>query len=187
MTFEHTLEGYENWRKAVETELMWRELYRKRNVWKVKDNIILDTNGHAINHCGYSLLQEVLEKIDFDKIGPKEQLAEIVYFNEPVGYQECVETSDTDQIIYLQRSNRANVSRFVLDRIPTPCNSVFVVLRRIADTNKYAFITAFVGVKSGKEPWDRGAQKSDVEFWQHHALVAPTGVNMCDDLGDEGY
>ena len=42
-------------------------------------------------------------------------------------------------------------------------------------------------IKSGKEPWDRGAQKSDVEFWKHHGLVAPAGVNICDDLGDEGY
>jgi hypothetical protein len=50
---------------------MGRELYRKRNVWKVKDNIILDNNGHAINHCGYILLQKVLEKIDFDKIGQR--------------------------------------------------------------------------------------------------------------------
>ena len=187
MAFENTLEGYENWRKSVETEVMWREADGKRNVWKVNGKIVLDNNGHAINHCGYKLLQQVLEKVDLDKIKPKGELEETVCFDAPVGYQECVETSGDDEIIYLQRSARAKVSRFVLNRLPAPCNSVFLVIARISDSNKYVFRTAFVGEKSGREPWDKKATRDDVEFWKRHALVAPGGANVTDDLGEDGY
>lgn len=187
MVFEKTLQGYENWRKSVESEIMWRQLDGKRNVWKVKDKIVLDNNGHAINHCGYKLLQAVLEKIDLDSIEPKGEKEGTVFFEDPVGYEECVQTSESDQIVYLQRNNRANVSRFVLNRLPEPCNSVFFVIGRIADTNKYVFRTAFVGTKSGREPWDKNANQEDMEFWKCHALVAPKGANVFDDLGDEGY
>ena len=79
------------------------------------------------------------------------------------------------------------MTRFVLDRVPEPCNSVFVVLGRVADTNRFVFRTAFVGNKSGREPWDKNATKDDVKYWKHHALVAPRGADIFDDLGDEGY
>ena len=185
--FEHTFEAYENWRHSLENEIMWRQMAGKRNKWVINGNLIFDKNGHAINHCGYDLLQDVLEKIDLSSIEPNGQIEDTVFFDHPVGYHECVETTESDKIIYLQRLGRAKVTRFVLDRVPEPCNSVFVVIGRVADTNRFVFRTAFVGYKSGREPWDKNANEDDVEFWKRHALVAPRGADIFDDLGDEGY
>jgi hypothetical protein len=187
MKFVNTMEGYENWRKAVESEVMWHQREHSRNIWKVGDKIVADYNGHAINHCGYKLLQAALEQVDFDLISPKEVVEITVWFDKPVGYQECVKTSESDCIVYLQRAARANVSRFVLYRQPEPCQSVFLVLGRVGDTNKYIFRTAFVGEKSAREPWDRNATISDVEFWREHALVTHNDISIHDDLGDVGY
>lgn len=187
MEFINTMEGYKNWRKTVESEVMWYQRNHIRNVWKVGDKVIFDHNGHAINHCGYKLLQAALEQIDFDAISPREVVEITVWFDQPVGYQECVKTSESDCIIYQQRAARANVSRFVLNRQPEPCQSVFLVLGRVRDTNRYVFRTAFVGDKSAREPWDRNATSSDVEFWREHALVTHDAISVDDDLGDAGY
>lgn len=166
---------------------MWRQMAGKRNRWSVNGNLIFDSNGHAINHCGYDLLQDVLERMDLSSIEPNGQIEDTVIFDNPIGYHECLETNESDKIIYLQRLGRARVTRFVLDRVPEPCNCVFVVIGRVADTNRFVFRTAFVGNKSGREPWDKNANSNDVEFWKTHALVAPMGADIFDDLGDEGY
>lgn len=166
---------------------MWRQMAGKRNRWSVNGNLIFDSNGHAINHCGYDLLQDVLERMDLSSIEPNGQIEDTVIFDNPIGYHECLETNESDKIIYLQRLGRARVTRFVLDRVPEPCNCVFVVIGRVADTNRFVFRTAFVGNKSGREPWDKNANSNDVEFWKTHALVAPRGADIFDDLGDEGY
>lgn len=187
MEFVNTMEGYENWRKAIESEVMWHQRDHKGNIWKVGDNVIVDYNGHAINHCGYKLLQAALEQVDFEAIDPKEVVELTVRFEEPIGYQECVQTSESDCIVYLQRTARANVSRFVLNRQPEPCRSVFLVLGRRGDTNMYVFRTAFVGEKSAREPWDKNATDLDVKFWKNHGLVAPRGTWEFEDVGDSSY
>ena len=185
--FEHTFEEYKNWRHSLEKDIMWRQMAGKRNRWSVNGNLIFDSNGHAINHCGYDLLQDVLERMDLSSIEPNGQIEDTVIFDNPIGYHECLETNESDKIIYLQRLGRARVTRFVLDRVPEPCNCVFVVIGRVADTNRFVFRTAFVGNKSGREPWDKNANSNDVEFWKTHALVAPMGADIFDDLGDERY
>lgn len=187
MKFVNTLEGYEKWRKAVESEVMWHQRENSRNIWKVGDKVIADYNGHAINHCGYKLLQAALERVDFDSIRSREVVEITVWFDKPVGYQECVKTSESDCIVYLQRAARANVSRFVLNRQPEPCQSVFLVLGRVGDTKKYIFRTAFVGEKSAREPWDKNATELDVKFWESHGLVAPKGTWKFEDMGDFNY
>lgn len=185
--YESTMERYERWRQAIETEVAYREREGRKPVWKVDDKIFFDNNGHAINHCGYGLLKKVLLNIDFSQEDSKGHIEQEVYFDKPVGYCECVETTSDDDIVYLQRANRRNVTRFVLNRAPEPCNSVFVVLDRIKDSNRYVFRTAYVGTKSGKEPWDRSSTTSDVMFWKNHALVAPLGTDESEDLGDATY
>lgn len=187
MQLVNTMEGYENWRKAIESEVMWYQRNHKGYTWRVGENVIVDYNGHAINHCGYKLLQAALEQVDFEAICPKEVVEITVCFDKPVGYQECVKTSESDTIIYLQRTARANVSRFVLNRQPELCQSVFLVLGRRGDTNKYVFRTAFVGEKSAREPWDRNATDLDVRFWENHGLVAPVGTWEFEDIGDSNY
>lgn len=185
--FEHTFEAYEKWRYSLENDIMWRQMAGNKNRWNVNGNLIFDRNGHAINHCGYDLLLDVLRKMNLSGIEPNGQIEDTIFFDNPVGYKECLETTESDIIIYLQRKGRAKVTRFVLDRVPEPCNSVFVVIDRVADTNRFVFRTAFVGTKSGREPWDKHANKEDVEYWKHHALVAPRCANIFDDLGDDGY
>ena len=59
------MEQYEHWRRTIEIEVSYREIYGKKSVWKVGDKIFIDKNGHAINHCGYELLKKVLYNIDF--------------------------------------------------------------------------------------------------------------------------
>ena len=185
--FEHTFEAYERWRHSLENDIMWRQMAGEKNRWSVNGKLIFDSNGHAINHCGYDLLKAVLEKMDLSSIEPNGQIEDTVFFDHPIGYHECVETTESDKIIYLQRLGRARVTRFVLDRVPEPCNSVFVVIGRVADTNRFVFRTAFVGSKSAREPWDKNANREDVQFWKHHALIAPRGADLYDDLGDGGY
>lgn len=130
----------------------------------------------------------VLERVDYSQVNEKGFIEQIVTFPEPVGYQECVETSDADQVIYAQRQGRKGVSRFAINRRPELCNTVFIVLRQLkAMPNKWQVITGYVGTKSGKEPWDRSATMTDNDFWKTHALVSPDKMTQDDDLGDEGY
>lgn len=181
------LPPYEEWKRQVECENEWRTYRGQRAVWKIGRITVVDKNGHAINHCGYELLKEVLKKLDFGDRTEGLHIAQAVEFDHPVGYNECVITTENDRVVYLQRHQRANVTRFALDRVPEPCNTVYVILDQIGDTDRFIFRTAYVGIKSGREPWDSFATAEDVEFWKTHALVAPADADESDDLGDSTY
>lgn len=185
---ENRLPSYTEWRQNIECEVMWHKHSGRSNRWIVGNCVFFDTSEHALNHLGPSLLKKVLQKVDLRQVNQQGFIEEIVTFPYPVGYQECVETSDADDVVYLQRDNRKKQSRFVLNRQPEPCNTVFIVLRQTKN-DPYAFqiITGYVGTKSGKEPWDRRANDTDNEFWKTHALVSPEGTTKADDVGDEGY
>ena len=182
----NNLPSYEDWRKNIEGETMWRQYQGKRNVWKVKGNLVFDSSGHATGHLGYSLIQKTLELVDFSQVDERGFISQTVEFPDNIGYQECVPTTDNDNIIYVQRDGRKNVSRFALDREPEQCNSIFIVLRNIKGTKKWQIITAYVGTKSGLEPWDKRAKETDVEFWKNHALVSPNYTEK-DNVGDSTY
>jgi hypothetical protein len=95
-----------------------------------------------------------------------------------VGKSDCVETDESDSIIYAKRKGRTGYTRFVLNREPIDCNSVFLVLKRTEIG--YLIITVFVGKKAGREPWDLFSTNEDVEFWENHALVF-NKENIVDD------
>lgn len=182
----NNLPSYEDWRRKIENETMWRQYEGKRDVWKVNGNLVFDSSGHATGHLGYSLVQKALELVDFTQVDERGFISQTVEFPENIGYQECVPTTDKDNIIYAQRSGRKNVSRFALDREPEQCNSIFIVLRNIKGTRKWQIITAYVGTKSGLEPLDKRAKETDEEFWRNHALVSQNYTEK-DDVGDSTY
>lgn len=180
------LPAYEKWKQDIECDVMWRRYSGKRDIWEVGERTVVDKNGHAINHCGYNLIKEALSRLDFSLVKDGSIVQE-VDFGFPIGYSECVETSQNDSIVYLQRHNRANVSRFVLEREPEVSNTVVLILDRVEDSLNYIFRTAYVGNIGAREPWDKNATPSDVAYWRCHALVAPSGTVLEDDMGDSTY
>ena len=92
-------------------------------------------------------------------------------FGRFVGNASCVATDRNDEVVYAQRPKRAGLSRFVKNRCSEPCDSAVVVLLRDDVEPYYVLITAFIGRKSGPEPWDRRATAHDREFWSRHALI----------------
>lgn len=179
--FPEIMKSYSEWRKAIADEI--RAMEQTTAVWNVNGHVIIDCNGHALNHCGYELIERALHHACFDQLGVTEQT---VIFSQPVGYCECVHTTPNDSIIYVQREGRKGVTRFILDKDPAPCNSVFLVLKK-KPNNKVFLITAYVGVKSEVEPWDKKATAASIEFWKHHALVATRDMSLSDDRGDKYY
>jgi hypothetical protein len=124
-------------------------------------------NSHS--HLDLALVREALERID----GPNVPFAKVVVpMGRPVGFTTCVRTTESDEIVYAQRRNRAGHTRFVKGRSPIPCANVVVVLKQTEqDANAYVLITAFVGNDAEPEPWDRNATPAARDYWSRHALV----------------
>lgn len=162
---------YQQWLKAIQAENKYRKQHRLKNIWHIKGFTIFDKAGHATEHCGYSLLQKALELADLSQSGTIKQT---IHFPYPVGYHECVETTDDDQIIYLKRPGRRNTTRFVLNKTPNACCSVHLILK-IKD-NTIRISSAWVGTESQPEPASPLADENSVSFWKNHALIAPEGV-----------
>jgi len=86
-----------------------------------------------------------------------------------IGKSQCVRTDNSDTIMYGKRKGRKGYSRFVLNRQPEDCKSVFAIFKK--NENGYLIITIFIGKKAGREPWDPNATSSDKVFWENHALI----------------
>ena len=182
------LPSYAEWRRDIEEEVAWYLHNGGKSRWTIGGNVFFDNSGHALCHLGPTLLCEVLKRVNLNTADKNGMIEQVVELGHPIGYQECVETNDSDSIVYLQRSGRKRQSRFAIGRSPEPCSTVFIVLRKIKTAqNVYQIITSYVGTKSGKEPWDRRATDSDAEFWRNHALVSPDEIDSSEDVGEEGY
>lgn len=98
---------------------------------------------------------------------------EAVNLGRIVGSSTCVKTTDNDSIIMKRRIGRKNLTRFVLNREPIPCDTVTVILKK--QTNAYFLLTAYIGYPGEKEVHDPKLQDHErtksVEFWSTHALV----------------
>jgi hypothetical protein len=106
-----------------------------------------------IDTCGRQFVES---EVDFDKV---------------IGVSCCVSTGPKDCIIFAQRHNRAGMTRFVVDRDKEPTTKVMVVLKQTANPTEYVLITAFVGSKAEREPWDTRATSASLKFWKSKALV----------------
>lgn len=112
-------------------------------------------------------LPEVVSNISNTNLG----FMEIEHdFGNYVGLNDCVETSESDDLIYAIRKGRKGYTVFVKNRFPIPTSYVTIVLKK-ADNNAYVIITAFYGQKAGLEPHDPRATQSDIDFWKNHALI----------------
>lgn len=112
-------------------------------------------------------LPEVVSNISNTNYGFMEIEHDFGYY---VGASECVETSQSDDLIYAIRKGRKGYTVFVKNRLPIPTSHVTIVLKK-ATNNEYVIITAFYGEKAGLEPCDPRATKDDIEFWKNHALI----------------
>ncbi len=111
-------------------------------------------------------LPRALERISS---GKRDFLVEAVDFGEIIGETNCVVTTDSDDIVFAERPLRNGLTRFVKNRTKVPTSELTVVLRKEED--KYVALTAFLGPKAEKEPWDTGATEASKVFWETHALV----------------
>lgn len=130
--------------------------------------IVVDRYNSHLHESVTALLPEALAKV----ILKDTQFAvEQVNFDRIVGETTCVETHESDQIVFAQRPKRFGLSRFVKNRKPETCKSVVVILKKAEDGDYYVLITAFIGVRPEPEPWDRNATPQSAGFWATHALV----------------
>ena len=90
-----------------------------------------------------------------------------------IGKSNCVQTDVFDKIVYAKRKGRNGNSRFVLNRNPEDCKTIFAAFKK--NGNNYSIMTIFIGKKAGKEPWDKNATESDKIFWENHALIYNQG------------
>ncbi len=88
------------------------------------------------------------------------------------GMNLCVETDETDRIVYAVRPGRWCFTRFVMNRMPTTTDIMTVVLRPEASArDRYILVTAYWGQYAPPEirPGDNNDPASG--FWANHALI----------------
>ena len=173
-------------------EIQMANMRAARNNTKIRyiigRNIVQDGNGHATEHLGHDILQEALERFNFNTQGIKrgDVLREKLEFDHPVAYNQCVETGPEDKIIYVRRGNRKGPSRFVLNRRPEQTNVLVLALAYIGESydrstrqnvSLWTFRTAYGGNSARLEPWHDDAKGTSVTFWLHHALVVPNDLD----------
>jgi hypothetical protein len=111
-------------------------------------------------------LSQIFEQIsDFDA----ETIEKDFPFPCIIGKSTCVSTNENDKIFYAKREDRSGHSRFVLNREPIDTNKVSVNLLKVP--THYLIISAYLGGKAEREPWDKRASSSALEFWKNHAFV----------------
>ena len=96
-----------------------------------------------------------------------------VDFGRDIGVSACVETSQSDEILFAQREGRQGLTRFVKNKNPDPTSLLTFGLKKdeMSDRNEYLCIFAFFGPKAEPEPWDKNATEAARSFWKDHALV----------------
>lgn len=86
-----------------------------------------------------------------------------------VGQTSCVETTETDEIVYAKRLQRDSYSRFVKNRALEDTPFVSVVLHQ--KDYGYRVWSAWCGRLVPTAPDSEGRMKTSKGFWASHALV----------------
>jgi hypothetical protein len=100
-------------------------------------------------------------------------------FNIGVTYCVKVSNKDNNNIYYKRRKNRKDVSKMVSNRIPEPCDTITIILRK--RKQYYFLLTTYIGYLAESEIWDQNSfdktnnpelakQKAEI-FWNNHALI----------------
>lgn len=101
----------------------------------------------------------------------QDHLEVTIDFAGPVGLNNVVGTNDDDFVFYAQRPGRKGLSRFVMGRRPEVTNQVTLVLHKAQEENTYILLTAWVGPKAPREPWDQFATPDSRGWWNTHAFT----------------
>ncbi len=137
-------------------------------------------DGRQVNipHRHMALHQDVLpylsQAISRINTEGREFIKQAVVFNRIIGDQQRVPTQKGDRIVYAKRPGRKCLTRFVLDKEPTPSNCVTLIMRKM-ECGDYKLYTAFVGTPAEKEVGDASMTADEMEsairFWSCNALV----------------
>lgn len=91
------------------------------------------------------------------------------------GLTHCVEITEADEIVWLERAGRENKSKIVLNRKPEPTTYVTIGICRDRTDGKMTIFTAWAGPKAEKELTDPRLTEAErpvaEKFWANHALV----------------
>jgi hypothetical protein len=112
-----------------------------------------------------ALVAEALGRV----VGGEGFIALHVDLGREVGLTACVLADDSDAVVYAQRPNRFDLTRFVRNRQAEPTRFISVVLKQTRAG--YELVTAWVGELAPPEPWDRNSKPESLGFWSSHALV----------------
>lgn len=134
---------------------------------------VFDRNdGHNDVHpVDESLLREALLKIS-----PSEDfIKEAIPFERVIGKTTCVSVDETDTIVMAYRKGRLGPTPMVLNRKPSDCSTLVVILKKMGNSD-YILRTTFIGGLSEREPWDPSIADSEEQqraedFWSTHALI----------------
>lgn len=134
---------------------------------------VFDRNdGHNDVHP----VDETLLRKALLKISPCENFVkEAISFERVIGKTTCVTINEKDTIVMAYRKGRLGATPMVLNREPSDCSSLVVILKKIGDTD-YILRTTFIGGLSEREPWDPSIRDSEEQqkaedFWSTHALI----------------
>ncbi|MBT3817185.1 MAG: hypothetical protein HOG08_02450 [Candidatus Magasanikbacteria bacterium] len=129
---------------------------------------VVDRHRSHLHPEAQRMLPYALQKI---KSTGLDFFIEEVEFPFIIGQKTCVATDSSDVVVYARRLRRFGLSRFVMNREAEDCRHMVVILKKVS-SDMFILITAFVGRKAEKEPWDRNAElDKSLEFWNRHALI----------------
>lgn len=151
-------------------------------MYKVGKFVGLCANGakvfeRADGHCDVHPVDDTLLKEALSKITPSGNFAkELVSFDRVIGKSTCVTVDETDTIVMAYRKGRLGPTPMVLNRNPSDCSTLVVILKKIVN-DEYIIVTTFIGGLSEREPWDPAIKPGSAErqkaeaFWSTHALI----------------
>lgn len=146
----------------------------KEFIGKTKNgcSVYVDTvHSHASTHLKdtpglLELTEEALDQLELTE----EKYWFDIDMSRVIGTSECVETHDGDEILYAQRPNRDNFSRFVKNRKPEPTNYLSLWLEKRGE-NEYELMTTYIGRKTPSFPGGKSETPESFMFWADHALI----------------
>lgn len=130
--------------------------------------VVFDRPNSHLHKDILGILEEALLKINLKDENYQEVELDL---GRVMGRTDCVETNDSDQIVYAKRRGRKGYSRFVKNRKSEDSSKIVIVLKKAKEENCYLLVTAFIGSFPGPEPWDPNATMQSKKYWSSHALI----------------
>ena len=146
-----------------------------------KNDFVVDWN---------ELLKKCEEKGEFNHLNKPFEILKIKFmFN--IGYSNCIETEEDDEVIFAKRVCRDTYTRFVKNKSARLVNSaVFILNKNKYKSGEYYLVTMFGGEVSYKEPEDLNISCKEelndcLSFWGNNALIYDESI--IDKSSVKGY